>query len=143
MYAILCAAASKCGKFSPAREERILKLKSVVIRTSDIQKSVSFYENVLGFAFDSMVSASPEKKIAFMTEPESGARLELLHNERAPHPPAAAVSLTFEVDQIADARDYLLSKNVRIIAEPRTIKDGKKIMTAVDPNGVEIDFIEE
>ena len=118
-------------------------MKSVVIRTSDIQKSVSFYENVMGFAFDSMISASPEKKIAFMTEPESGTRLELLHNDRAEHPPAVGVSLTFEVGQIAEAREYLVSKNVRIIAEPRTIKGGKKIMTAIDPNGVEIDFIEE
>ena len=118
-------------------------MKSVVIRTSDIQKSVSFYENVMGFSFESMVSASPEKKIAFMVEPETGTRLELLHNDRAEHPPAAGVSLTFEVNQIAEAREHLLSKNVRIISEPKTIKDGKKIMTAVDPNGVEIDFIED
>ena len=120
-----------------------MKMKSVVIRTADIQKSVSFYENVLGFTFDSMVSASPEKKIAFMTEPVSGTRLELLHNNNAERLPAAGVSLTFEVEQIADARDYLLSKKVRIVSEPRTIKDGKKIMTALDPNGIEIDFIEE
>ena len=120
-----------------------MKMKSVVIRTADIQKSVSFYENVLGFTFDSMISASPEKKIAFMSEPVSGMRLELLHNNGAPHPQAAGVSLTFEVEQIADAHDYLLSKKVRIVAAPRTIKDGKKIMTVLDPNGIEIDFIEE
>ena len=26
--------------------------------------------------------------------------------------------------------------------QPRTVKDGKKMLTAVDPNGIEIDFIE-
>ena len=120
-----------------------MKMKSVVIRTSDIQKSVAFYENVLGFSFDGMISAAPEKQIAFLTDKASGTKLELLHNDRAEHPPAAGVSFTFEVDQIADAREYLVSKNVRILAEPKTSKDGKKIMTAVDPNGIELDFIEE
>ncbi len=120
-----------------------MKMRSVVIRTSDIQKSVAFYENVLGFTFDSMVSVSPEKKIAFMTEPVSGMRIELLNNDKAAYPPAARVSLTFEVEQIADARKHLISKNVKIIEEPRTIKDGKKSMTAIDPNGVELDFVEE
>lgn len=120
-----------------------MKMKSVVVRTSDIQKSVAFYEQVLGFTFDSMISAAPGKQIAFMSNKDSGVKLELLHNDRAEHPPAAGVSFTFEVNQIADAREYLVSKNVRIISEPKTIKDGKKIMTAVDPNGVELDFIEE
>ncbi len=118
-------------------------MKSVVVRTSDIQKSVAFYENVLGFSFDSMISAAPGKQIAFLSDKESGMKLELLHNDRAEPAPAAGVSMTFEVEQISEARDYLLSKNVRIISEPKTIKDGKKIMTAVDPNGIELDFIEE
>jgi lactoylglutathione lyase len=37
----------------------------------------------------------------------------------------------------------MTDNKVRILSTPKTIKDGKKIMTAVDPNGVELDFIEE
>ena len=120
-----------------------MKMKSVVIRTADIQKSIAFYENVLGFTFDSMISAAPGKQIAFLSDKESCGRIELLHNEKGTPSASGNVSLTFVVDQIGEAEKFLLSKNVRIISAPKTVKDGKKIMTAVDPNGVELDFIEE
>ena len=52
------------------------------------------------------------------------------------------MSLTIKVDQIGETEMFLRSKKVPIRSVPRTVKDGKKILTAVDPNGVEIDFIE-
>jgi len=121
----------------------ILKMKSVVIRTTDIQKSINFYEKIMGFSFDGMISAAPGKQIAFLSDPESGAKLELLHNERGEVCTSGSVSLTFIVDQIAWAEKHMTDNKVRILSTPKTIKDGKKIMTAVDPNGVELDFIEE
>lgn len=120
-----------------------MKMKSVVIRTNDIQKSVAFYEKVLGFSFETMISAAPGKQIAFLMDKESCAKIELLHNENSTAVPSNCVSLTFEVEQIGEAEKYLTENKVRIISSPRTIKNGKKIMTAVDPNGVELDFIEE
>lgn len=120
-----------------------MKMKSVVIRTNDIQKSIDFYETVLGFSFDSMISAAPGKQIAFMSNKESCSQIELLHNDVGKSISTGGVSLTFEVAQISEAEKYLIGKNVRIVSPPKTIKDGKKIMTALDPNGVELDFIEE
>lgn len=120
-----------------------MRMKSVVIRTNDIQKTIDFYENVLGFSFDSMISAAPGKQIAFLTDKKSCGRLEILHNDQVKTTAAGGVSLTFVVDQIGEAEKHLISKGVHIISPPKTIKDGKKIMTAVDPNGVELDFIEE
>jgi len=118
-------------------------MKSVVIRTNDIKKSIDFYEKIMGFAFDGMISAAPGKQIAFLSDQESGAKLELLYNERGEVCHSCSVSLTFIVDQIGSAEKHLISNKVRILSSPKTIKDGKKIMTAVDPNGVELDFIEE
>lgn len=118
-------------------------MKSVVIRTTDIQKSIAFYEKIMGFSFDGMISAAPGKQIAFLSDPESGAKVELMYNERGEVRPSGSVSLTFIVDQISWAEKHLVSNKVRILSSPKTIKDGKKIMTAVDPNGVELDFIEE
>lgn len=120
-----------------------MKMKSVVIRTTDIQKSIAFYEKVLGFTFDSMISAAPGKQIAFLSDANGGGSLELLFNERGKSVSCGSVSLTFSVDQIGETEKFLAGNGVRIISPPRTIKDGKKILTAVDPNGVELDFIEE
>jgi len=118
-------------------------MKSVVIRTSDIQKSIKFYEEVLGFSFDSMISAAPGTQIAFLSDKESCSRLEILYNDKGKSYANGGVSLTFVVDQIGEAERHLAAHGVRVLSAPKTIKDGKKIMTAVDPNGVELDFIEE
>jgi len=120
-----------------------VRMKSVVIRTNDIQKSIAFYENVLGFTFDSMISAAPGKQIAFLSDKESCSQIELLHNDSGKPITAGSVSLTFVVEQIGEAEKFLQANKVRIVSPPKTVKDGKKIMTAVDPNGVELDFIEE
>ncbi len=117
-------------------------LNSVAIRTEELEKSIEFYEKILGFDFNYMMSAAPDKKIAFLTDPESKMNLELICNERAKPKSGTIISLTVGVEQISETEKYLKSKNVRIIVPPRTVKDGKKILTAVDPNGVEIDFIE-
>ncbi len=118
-------------------------MKSVVIRTTDIQKSIEFYEKVLGFSFDSMISAAPGKRIAFLSDKETCGQLELLYNERSKSIDHSGMSLTFVVDQIGEAEKKLVANGVRIVSPPKTVKDGKKIMTAIDPNGVELDFIEE
>lgn len=120
-----------------------MKMKSVVIRTTDIQKSINFYEKIMDFTFDGMISAAMGKKIAFLTNSKSGGKLELMYNERGEVCSSGSVSLTFIVDQIRTAEEYLIKNKVTIVSSPKTIKEGKKIMTAVDPNGVELDFIEE
>ena len=51
-------------------------LNSVAIRTDEMEKSLEFYEKVLGFTFNYMMSAAPGKRIAFLTEPDSGMNLE-------------------------------------------------------------------
>lgn len=119
-----------------------MKLNSVAIRTKEMEKSIEFYEKVLKFTFNYMISAAPGKQIAFLTEPESGMNLELIHNENAKEVSETRMSLTIKVDQIADAEAYLRSKKVKILKSPHTVKEGKKILTASDPNGVELDFIE-
>lgn len=119
-----------------------MKLNSFVIRTDNMEKSLQFYEKVLGLTFESMMSAAPGKQIAFLYDPQSNGRLELIHSDRSKVKKENSISLTFTVDQIGEAEKYLRSKGVPIIMQPRTSKDGKKILTALDPNGIEIDFIE-
>ena len=120
-----------------------MQMNSVVIRTDNMEKSLQFYEKVIGLTFESMMSAAPGKQIAFLYDPKSNGRLELIHSDHSKVKKENSISLTFTVNQIGETEKYLRSKNVRIIMQPRTVKDGKKILTAVDPNGIEIDFIED
>lgn len=76
-------------------------MKSVVIRTRDIAKSIEFYEKIMGFTFDSMISPSPGKQIAFLVDPQSCGKLELLYNEAGKANAAGGVSITFNVNTAA------------------------------------------
>lgn len=121
---------------------KYMKFNSVVIRTKEMEKSITFYEKILGFKFISMMSAAPGKQIAFLTDTESNTNLEIIYNENAPNLAETKMSLTIQVDQIGETETFLRAHKVPIRSVPRTVKDGKKILTAVDPNGVELDFIE-
>ena len=82
-------------------------MKSVVIRTSDIQKSIAFYENVLGFTFDSMISAAARvNRLPFLSEKDGCSQLELLHNDSRNDITPGNISLTFVVDQIGEAEKH-------------------------------------
>lgn len=119
------------------------KLKTVVIKTPDVQKTLAFYGDILDYSLDSMVSVAPGKQIAFMRQEGSDCLLEIMTADPGRAAGDSNVSLSFVVEQIGPAEKALADNKVRISAPPRTIKDGKKIMTAVDPNGVELHFIEE
>ncbi|MGP1594600.1 MAG: VOC family protein [Treponema sp.] len=119
-----------------------MKMNSIAIRTENMEKSLHFYQTIIGLTFETMMSAAPGKQIAFLNDPQSGGRLELIYNERLKPQKGHSISLTFIVDQIGETEKYLRQHDVPITMTPRTVKDGKKMLTAVDPNGVEIDFIE-
>lgn len=119
-----------------------MKMNSIAIRTENMEKSLHFYQTIIGLTFETMMSAAPRKQIAFLNDPQSGGRLELIYNERLKPQKGHSISLTFIVDQIGETEKYLRQHDVPITMTPRTVKDGKKMLTAVDPNGVEIDFIE-
>ena len=76
-----------------------MQLNSVVIRTDNMEKSLQFYEKVLGLTFESMMSAAPGKQIAFLYDPKSNGRLELIHNDRSKVKKENSISLTFTVKQ--------------------------------------------
>ncbi len=84
-----------------------MRLNSVAIRTTELEKSIEFYEKILGFNFNYMMSATPNKRIAFLVEPKSGMNLELIYNDRAKPNMETRLSLTMEVEQIADAERFL------------------------------------
>lgn len=119
------------------------KLNTVLIKTSDVAKSAAFYESVLDYALDSMISMAPGKQIAFLRREGSDTLIELMTADPGQPPATGTVSLSFVVEQIGAAEKALAENKVRVSAPPRTLKGGKKIMTAVDPNGVELHFIEE
>lgn len=121
-----------------------MKVAFITIGTNDMDGSVAFYTEVLGFDLMSRVTPSPEVELAFLKDP-SGVQIELI--KRASDPAvtnsACSVSLTFHVVDIEATHAHLISRNAPELEEPRTLPGGLKLLLAKDPNGVVLGFIEE
>ena len=117
---------------------------SITVRHMD--ESLAFYTEVLGLEFERRRTI-PENhaEIAFVRDPDSGARVELTHwdgkdqfdvGEQLDH-------LAFEVTELDRLLLKLRTKNVRIAKEPYRLSGGtSRIAFILDPNDVWIELIE-
>jgi lactoylglutathione lyase len=117
---------------------------SITVR--NIEESVRFYTDVLGLEFERRRKI-PENhaEIAFVRDPESGARVELTYWEgkESLDPGEQLDHLAFEVADLdatlADAR----ARGVRVAKEPYRLQGGSsRIAFLLDPNDVWIELIE-
>lgn len=117
---------------------------SITVRHMD--ESLKFYTEVLGLQFERRRTI-PENKaeIAFVQDPQSGARVELTHwdgkesfeaGEQLDH-------LAFEVDDLDRFLLHVRSRGVPVAKEPYRLSGGSsRIAFILDPNEVWIELIE-
>lgn len=117
---------------------------SITVR--DLDASLRFYTEVLGLEFERR-RAIPENQaeIAFVRDPESGARVELTHwrekgaidaGEQLDH-------LAFETDDIEAFLTRARAQGVRVAKEPYQLKGGSgRLAFILDPDDVWIELIE-
>jgi lactoylglutathione lyase len=117
---------------------------SITVRRMD--ESLAFYTEVLGLEFERR-RAIPENRaeIAFVRDPESGARIELTHwdgkeefeaGEQLDH-------LAFEVHDLDRWLAGARARGVRVAKEPYRLAGGSgRIAFVLDPNDVWIELIE-
>ncbi len=117
---------------------------SLTVRHMD--ESVKFYTEILGLEFERR-RPIPENKaeIAFVRDPESGARIELTHwegkddfdlGEQLDH-------LAFEVDDLDGFLARARANGVKVAREPYRLAGGSgRLAFLLDPNDVWIELIE-
>lgn len=117
---------------------------SITVR--DLEESLAFYTGVLGLEFERR-RRIPENhaEIAFVRDPESGARIELTHwdGKDAVEAGEQLDHLAFEVADldrvVADAR----ARGIRIAKEPFRLAGGSgRLAFLMDPDDVWIELIE-
>lgn len=116
------------------------------ITVKNIDESIAFYTTTLGLEFERR-RAIPENRaeIAFVRDPESGARVELTHwdgkdsfetGEQLDH-------LAFEVADLDEVLRAARARGVRVAKEPYRLAGGSsRIAFLLDPNDVWIELIE-
>ena len=117
---------------------------SITVR--DLEKSLAFYTGVLGLEFERR-RPIPENRaeIAFVRDPETGARIELTYWEGKTtiEPGEQLDHMAFQVPDLDAFLARARSKGVRVAKEPYRLKGGtSRIAFVLDPDDVWIELIE-
>jgi lactoylglutathione lyase len=124
----------------------IKKIEHVGIRVRDLQKSLAFYSNVLGFMVrGQMENKETGLKLAFLRVGDS--EIELLqYPDQGPEPlPSGVIAhIAFRVDAIEDVLSRLMDEGVELRDQgPREIFGDTKIAFFYGPDGELLELYEK
>ncbi len=132
----------------------IKTIDHIGIMTNDLQQSVEFYTDVLGFSISAKIEMDDVGFSAIFVE-RNGSKIELMgYREQIPKRPesieiklgGSAIPIndhiTFSVDDIETTTTELKGKGVVFNLEPIQLKGGMKLASFKDPNGVLIELVE-
>jgi methylmalonyl-CoA epimerase len=132
----------------------IKTIDHIGIITNNLQKSVEFYTDVLGFSVSTKIEMDDTGFSAIFVE-KNGSKIELI-GYRGEIPKRSegieikmgGVSIpindhiTFTVDDIGATVTELKEKGVEFVLEPIQLEGGMKLASFKDPNGVLIELVE-
>ena len=133
----------------------IKKIDHIGIMTNDLNESVEFYTDVLGFSVSSKIEMAEAGLSAVFVE-KDGSKIELMKC-RGKNVPKRSEGvklkigggsipindhITFSVDDIEATTNELKSKGVVFNLEPMQLEGGMKLATFKDPEGVVIELVE-
>lgn len=123
-----------------------MKVGFTTITVRNLEKSVTFYTKIL--KLHELQRFSPHKgiKIVFLRDKENG-KIELIEYEQMKEidvsKKASIVSIGFVVEDLDATINMLRKKNVEIIRGPIQTPSGAKFIFISDPDGVEIELIQD
>ncbi len=129
----------------------IKTIDHIGIMTNDLQKSVEFYTDVLGFLISRKIEMD-EFSAVFVEK--DGSKIELMEY-RGKNVPKRSKGIelkigsiplndhiSFSVEDIGDTVIEIKEKGVKFDLEPMQLEGGMKLASFKDPNGVLIELVE-
>jgi len=112
-------------------------------RVSDMDKSISFYQDVLGMEVIEQKTSPRGSKLVFLKFPGMDCELELCSfpDSGSVHVPEDLVHLAFEVDDLEVCIDKLNAAGVPITEGPLETSNGTKFIFTEDPDKYEIELM--
>ncbi len=114
-----------------------MKVKYITMIVEDMDESIKFYTEVMGFEIDSQYDLGPAGTITLL-KGEGDAMIELIKN---PVDETGLFSVGMDVDDMDGTVKELKSKGAKITMEPMPITVGI-LAFLEDPNGVRIALIQ-
>ncbi|WP_026677386.1 VOC family protein [Fictibacillus gelatini] len=123
----------------------IKKLEHTGIMVSDMDRSLDFYQNVLGLKLRLREALNDEVELAFLAFPgEDAVEVELIGGRGVGEQEGRVNHLAFSVDNIEAELERLASFRVKLVDEsPRSILNGTvKIAFFEGPDGEKLELVE-
>ncbi|MGC4376661.1 VOC family protein [Fictibacillus sp. Mic-4] len=123
----------------------IKKLEHTGIMVSDMDRSLDFYQNVLGLKLRLREALNDEVELAFLAFPgEDAVEVELIGGRGVGEQEGRVNHLAFSVDNIEAELERLASFGVKLVDEsPRSILNGTvKIAFFEGPDGEKLELVE-
>ena len=113
-------------------------------RVSDMDKSVSFYRDILGMKVVEQKTSPRGSKLVFLKFPDIDCKLELCSfpDSGNVHVPEDLVHLAFEVDDLERCIEKLKVAGVSITEGPIKSSNGTRFIFTEDPDQYEIELMQ-
>ncbi len=126
---------------STKRGEKNMKFCWVTINVKDMEKSLNFYQDIIGLSIKRKFKPDRDREIVFLGNGET--EVELIHNPKAEDILIGPdISLGFEVESLEKIKEILKSNNISIHSGPFQPNPSIQFIYVLDPNGVKIQFVE-
>jgi lactoylglutathione lyase len=122
----------------------IRKLEHVGIFVSDMDRSLAFYQDVLGLALRERIHLTDEVELAFLYHPEQpDVEVELVCGRNLEAQEGRVNHLAFTVDRIEEEIERLKERGVEMADQvPRVILNGVKIAFFFGPDGEKLELVQ-
>ena len=112
-------------------------------RVSDMDKSISFYQDILGMEVTEEKTSPRGSKLVFLRFPGTDCNLELCSfpNSGLVHVPEDLVHLAFEVENLEDCINRLNAAGIPITEGPLESSNGTRFIFIEDPDKYEIELM--
>jgi len=111
------------------------------IQVSDMEKSLSFYQDVIGLKINRRMQPMPDINIVFLGS--GGTEIELIHNnKKTSFNYGKDISLGFTVESLDKTIGFLNNRNIPIHEGPFQPSPIIKFLYILDPDGLKIQFVE-
>ncbi len=118
-----------------------MNIDFISIGTISMEKSIKFYQDVLGFTLYDKYSPAQDVEIAFLSD-NHGTKIELISKVELEESIHSNISIGFEVDDINSTKEHLEHNGVKIISGPVKLPHNVFLLHAEDPNGIKLGFVQ-
>ena len=119
-----------------------MKFCWVTIHVENLEKSLHFYQDILGLPLLRRFSSRGIVEIAMLGE-EDMPKMELIcnpsdHEEKS----AAGISIGFEVASLDEAMEHMKSNRIQILGDPMSPNPSMRFCFVLDPDGHTVQLVE-